>query len=197
MLALPGECADGLVFSAFSTQAYLEWAMTILNKNGPYPTVLYLHTSDHEDSDVDARAACYIVLGQLQAGYVWASMRRSGFCEVVEPLLGASADMIRPHLTNDFVSAFAVLGTPEERRQELQAFESPSVDEIALVPTMDNDPARLGGGGQHVPEWRPQGDRLTQLVTLDLAGRCFGEFVNNLVTLGPLVTSQTIATPGG
>lgn len=58
MLALPGECADGLVFSAFSTQAYLEWAMTILNKNGPYPTVLYLHTSDHEDSDVDARAAC-------------------------------------------------------------------------------------------------------------------------------------------
>lgn len=76
---------------------------------------------------------------------MWASMRRSGFCEVVEPLLGASADMIRPHLTNDFVSAFAVLGTPEERRQELQTFESPSVDEIALVPTMDNDPARLGG----------------------------------------------------
>ena len=144
MLALPRECADGVVFSAFSTPADLEWAMTILNKHGPYPTVLYLHASVHEDSDVAARAARNIVLGRLQAGYVSSSMRRSGFWEVVKPLLGASADMIRPHLTNDLVSAFVVFGTPEECRQELQAFESTGVDEIALAPTMDNDPARLG-----------------------------------------------------
>ena len=37
MLALARECADGVVFSAFSTRSYVDWAMTILNKNGPYP----------------------------------------------------------------------------------------------------------------------------------------------------------------
>ena len=144
MLALARECADGLVFSAFSTRAYLEWATTILNENGPYPTVLYLHASVHEDSDVAAKAARNIVMGRLQAGYVSSSMRRSGFWEVVEPILGASADVIRPYLTDELVSAFVVFGTPEECRQKLQAFESTGVDEIALAPTMDNDPVRSG-----------------------------------------------------
>lgn len=144
MLALARECADGVVFSAFSTQAYLEWAMTILNKNGPYSTVLYLHTSVHEDSDVAAHAARNIVMGRLQAGYVSSSMRRSGFWDVVEPLLGASTNVIEPHLTDELVSAFVVFGTAEQCRQKLKVFESTGVDEIALAPTMDNDPARLG-----------------------------------------------------
>lgn len=144
MLALARQCADGVVFSAFSTRAYLEWAMTILNKNGPYPTVLYLHTSVHEDAGIAAHAARNIVMGRLQAGYQSSSMRRSGFWEVVEPLLGASADVIEPHLTDELVSEFVVFGTPEVCRQKLRAFESTGVDEIALAPTMNNDPARLG-----------------------------------------------------
>ena len=149
MLALARECADGVVFSAFSTVAYVDWATTILNtttldEGGLYPTVLYLHTSVHEDSDVAASAARNIVMGRLQAGYESSSMRRSGFWDVVEPLLGASADVIRPSLTDELVSAFVVFGTPEECRQKLQAFESTGVDEIALAPTMANDPARLG-----------------------------------------------------
>jgi 5,10-methylenetetrahydromethanopterin reductase len=144
MLALARECADGVVFSAFSTRTYVEWARTVLDKNGPYPTVLYLHTSVHEDADVAANAARNIVMVRLQAGYVSSSMRRSGFWEVVEPLLGASADVIGPWLTDELVSEFVVFGTPTECRQKLQAFESTGVDEIALAPTMDNDPARLG-----------------------------------------------------
>jgi alkanesulfonate monooxygenase SsuD/methylene tetrahydromethanopterin reductase-like flavin-dependent oxidoreductase (luciferase family) len=118
--------------------------MTILNEDGPYPTVLYLHTSVHEDSDVAAEAARKIVLGRLQAGYVSSSMRRSGFWEVVEPLLGATADQIQPHVTDELVSEFVVFGTPAECRQKLEAFEATGVDEIALAPTVDNDPARLG-----------------------------------------------------
>jgi len=144
MLALARTCADGVVFSAFSTRTYLEWAMTILNKDGPCPTVLYLHTSVHEDSDVAAQAARNIVMGRLQAGYVSSSMRRSGFWEVVEPLLGSSPDAIEPYLTDELVSAFVVFGTPDECRHKLKAFEHTGVDEIALAPTMDNDPARLG-----------------------------------------------------
>ena len=57
MLALARDHADGVVFSAFSTPTYLEWAMPILNRNGPYRTVLYLHTSVHEDQAVAAKAA--------------------------------------------------------------------------------------------------------------------------------------------
>ena len=144
MLALARDHADGAVFSAFSTRAYVEWAATILNKNGPYPTVLYLHTSVHEDAEVAANAARSIVLGRLQAGYTSSSMQRSGFWKVVEPLLGASADVIQPHLTDELVSEFVVFGTPAECRQKLRAFEATGVDEIALAPTMDNDPARLG-----------------------------------------------------
>ncbi|MGH1491226.1 MAG: LLM class flavin-dependent oxidoreductase [Acidimicrobiales bacterium] len=144
MLALARECADGVVFSAFSTEAYLKWALTILQKDGPYPTALYLHTSVHEDSDVAANAARNIVMGRLQAGYLSSSMSRSGYWDVVEPLLGASPDVIRPHLTDELVSAFVVFGTPQECRQKLQAFENTGVDEIALAPTMDNDPSRLG-----------------------------------------------------
>lgn len=144
MLALARECADGVVFSAFSTRAYLEWATTVLNKNGPYPTVLYLHTSVHEDSTVAANAARNIVLGRLQAGYTSSSMSRSGLWDLVEPLLGASAEVIRPHLTDELISEFVVFGTPGECREKLQAFETTGVDEIALAPTMDNDPARLG-----------------------------------------------------
>lgn len=71
-------------------------------------------------------------------------MQRSGFWKVVEPLLGASADVIQPHLTDELVSEFVVFGTPAECRQKLRAFEATGVDEIALAPTMDNDPARLG-----------------------------------------------------
>lgn len=144
MLALARDCADGVVFSAFSTRAYLEWATTILNKNGPYPTALYLHTSVHEDSDVAAHAARNIVMRRIQAGFTSSSLRRSGCWDAVEPLLGSSADVIRPHLTEELVSAFVVFGTPEECRQKLQAFESTGVDEIALAPTMNNDPALLG-----------------------------------------------------
>ncbi len=144
MLALARDHADGVVFSAFSTCAYVEWARTILDKNGPYPTALYLHTSVHEDADVAAAAAANIVMGRLRAGYVSSSMRRSGLWDVVEPLLGASEDAIRPFLTEELVSAFVVFGNAEECRQKLQAFESTGVDEIALAPTMDNDPARLG-----------------------------------------------------
>ena len=144
MLALAREHADGVVFSAFSTPTYLEWAMPILGKNGPYRTALYLHTSVHEDREVAANAARNIVMGRLQAGYTSSSMRRSGFWEVVEPLLGASAEVIRPHLTDELVSAFVVFGTPAECRDKLRVFENAGVDEIALAPTMDNDPARLG-----------------------------------------------------
>ncbi|MGI9614681.1 MAG: LLM class flavin-dependent oxidoreductase, partial [Acidimicrobiales bacterium] len=144
MLALARDHADGVVYSAFSTRAYVEWATTILNKNGPHPAVLYLHVSVHEDAAVAARAARNIVMGRLQAGYASSSMQRSGFWDVVEPLLGASAEAIRPHLTDELVSEFVVFGTPEECRHKLQAFEGTSVDEIALAPTMDNDPARLG-----------------------------------------------------
>ena len=144
MLALAREHADGVVFSAFSTPAYLEWAMPIVTKNGPYRTALYLHTSVHEDHEVAASAARKIVMGRLQAGYVSSSMRRSGFWEIVEPLLGATADVIEPHLSDELVSAFVVFGTPTECRQKLRVFEQTGVDEIALAPTMDNDPARLG-----------------------------------------------------
>lgn len=144
MLGLARDHADGVVYSAFSTRSYVEWATTILNKNGPYPAVLYLHTSVHEDSGVAARAARNIVMGRLQAGYTSSSMQRSGFWDVVEPLLGASADAIQPHLTDELVSEFVVFGTPAECRQKLQAFERTGVDEIALAPTMNNDPSRLG-----------------------------------------------------
>ncbi len=144
MLTLARDHADGVVFSAFSTVAYVDWATNILNSNGPYRTALYLHTSVHEDATVAARAARNIVLGRLQAGYQSSSMRRSGFWEAVEPLLGASADVIEPHLTDELVSAFVVYGTAEECRQKLEAFEATGVDEIALAPTMDNDPSRLG-----------------------------------------------------
>jgi alkanesulfonate monooxygenase SsuD/methylene tetrahydromethanopterin reductase-like flavin-dependent oxidoreductase (luciferase family) len=144
MLALARECADGVVFSAFSTRAYVEWATTILNRNGPYQTVLYLHTSVHEDTEVAAQAARTILMGRLEAGYSSSSMRRSGFWEVVEPLLGASAEVIEPYLTDELVSEFVVFGTPRECREKLRAFESTGVDEIALAPTMGNDPARLG-----------------------------------------------------
>ncbi|MCH9675410.1 MAG: LLM class flavin-dependent oxidoreductase [Gammaproteobacteria bacterium] len=144
MLALAREHADGVVFSAFSTPAYLKWAMPILIKNGPYRTALYLHTSVHEDRELAANAARNIVTGRIQAGYVSSSMRRSGFWEVVEPLLGASAEVIQPHLTDELVSAFVVFGTPLECRQKLRVFQSTGVDEIALAPTMDNDPSRLG-----------------------------------------------------
>lgn len=144
MLALAREHADGVVFSAFSTPAYLDWAMPILNKNGPFRTALYLHVSVHEDPAVAARAARNIVMSRIQAGYVSSSMRRSGFWEVVEPLLGAPGDTIRAHLTDDLVSAFVVFGTASQVRQKLRVFEKTGVDEIALAPTMDNDPARLG-----------------------------------------------------
>ena len=144
MLALARDHADGVVFSAFSTRAYVECATTILNKNGPYPAVLYLHVSVHEDAEIAARAARNIVMGRLQAGYTSSSMQRSGVWDVVGPLLGASADDIEPHLTDELVSEFVVYGTPAECRQKLQAFERTGVDEIALAPTMDNDPARLG-----------------------------------------------------
>ncbi len=144
MLALARESADGVVFSAFSTLAYLDWAMTILTENGPYRTALYLHTSVHEDPAIAAAAAHNIVMGRLQAGYVSSSMRRSGYWDTVEPLLGASADAIQPHLTDELVSAFVVFGTPEQCRQKLRAFEDSGVDEIALAPTMANDPALLG-----------------------------------------------------
>ena len=144
MLALARDHADGVVFSAFSTCAYLNWAMDVLTTNGPYPTVLYLHTSVHEDSAVAANAARNIVMGRLQAGYQSSSMSRSGCWETVEPLLGASADDIRPHLTDELVSQFVVFGTPAECRQKLKAFEDTGVDEIALAPTLDNDPKRLG-----------------------------------------------------
>jgi alkanesulfonate monooxygenase SsuD/methylene tetrahydromethanopterin reductase-like flavin-dependent oxidoreductase (luciferase family) len=144
MLALARDVADGVVFSAFSTRAYVEWATTILNRNGPYQTVLYLHTSVHEDTEVAAQAARTILMGRLEAGYSSSSMRRSGFWEVVEPLLGASAEVIEPYLTDELVSEFVVFGTPRECREKLRAFESTGVDEIALAPTMGNDPARLG-----------------------------------------------------
>ena len=62
----------------------------------------------------------------------------------MEPLLGASAEVITPHLSDELVSAFVVFGTPAECREKLQTFESTGVAEIALAPTMDNDPARLG-----------------------------------------------------
>jgi 5,10-methylenetetrahydromethanopterin reductase len=144
MLALAREHADGVVFSAFSTPAYLQWAMPILGKNGPYRTALYLHTSVHEDHDVAANAARNIVMSRLQAGYTSSSMRRSGFWKVVEPLLGAGAEVIWPHLTDELVSAFVVFGTPSQCREKLRVFERTGVDEIALAPTMDNDPSRLG-----------------------------------------------------
>lgn len=149
MLALARDHAGGVVFSAFSTCAYLDWAMAILNRNdssrsGPYPTVLYLHTSVHEDTAVAANAARNIVLGRLQAGYQSSSMSRSGCWDVVEPLLGASAEVIRPHLTDELVSEFVVFGTPDECREKLLAFEHTGVEEIALAPTIDNDPSRLG-----------------------------------------------------
>lgn len=144
MLALARDHADGVVFSAFSTPAYLEWAMPILNKNGPYRTALYLHVSVHEDPEIAANAARNVVLGRLQAGYQSSSMRRSGFWEIVEPLLGASAETIRPHLSDELVSAFAVHGTPAQCREKLRVFEASGVGEIALAPTMDNDPSRLG-----------------------------------------------------
>ncbi len=85
-----------------------------LNENGPYPTVLYLHTSVHEDSDITANVARNIVIGRIQAGYVPSSMRRSGFWKVVKPLLGASAGAIRLDLTDELVSAFVVFGAPED-----------------------------------------------------------------------------------
>ncbi len=143
MLALARHHADGVVFSAFSTPAYVEWATTILDENGHYPTVLYLHTSVDEDPEVAAEAARNIVIGRLQAGYTSSSMRRSGFWEIVEPLLGASADTIRPQLTEELVSAFVVFGTPEQCRTKLEAFERTGVDEIALAPTIGNDTARV------------------------------------------------------
>jgi 5,10-methylenetetrahydromethanopterin reductase len=144
MLALAREHADGVVFSAFSTPDYLEWAMPILGKNGPYRTALYLHASVHQDHEVAANAARNILVDRLEAGYVSSSMRRSGFWKVVEPLLGAPAEVIRPHLTDELVSAFVVFGTPAQCRHKLRVFESTGVGEIALAPTMDNDPSRLG-----------------------------------------------------
>ena len=114
LLALARECAGGVASSAFSTRTYLEWAMAILNENGPYPTVLYLHPSVHEDSDIAAKAARNIVIGRIQAGYVPSSMRRRGFWKVVKPLLGASAGAIRLDLTGELVSAFVVFGAPED-----------------------------------------------------------------------------------
>ena len=144
MLALARHHADGVVYSAFSTPAYVEWARSVLEVDGPYPTVLYLHTSVHHDPAVAAEAARTIVLGRLQAGYTSSSMRRSGYWEVVEPLLGASAETIRPHLTEELVSAFVVFGTPEMCRQKLEVFAATGVDEIALAPTLANDPTRLG-----------------------------------------------------
>ena len=144
MLALARDHADGVVFSAFSTLAYLDWAMPILSEHGSYPTALYLHTSVHEDPEMAATAARNIVMNRLQAGYTSSSMRRSGFWEVVEPLLGTSADTIRPHLSDELVSAFVVFGTPAECGEKLQAFERTGVAEIAVAPTMANDPARLG-----------------------------------------------------
>ena len=71
-------------------------------------------------------------------------MRRSGFWKVVEPLLGAGVEVIWPHLTDELVSAFVVFGTPSQCREKLRVFERTGVDEIALAPTMDNDPSRLG-----------------------------------------------------
>ena len=144
MLALARDVADGVVFSAFSTQAYVEWALSVLTANGPYPTVLYLHTSVHDDPGMAAEAARNIVMGRLQAGYESSSMRRSGFWEVVEPLLGASPEVIRPRLTAELVGAFVVFGTPEDCRRKLRAFEGTGVEEIALAPTVGNDPTRLG-----------------------------------------------------
>ena len=144
MLALAPEHAGGVVFSAFSTPSYLEWAMPILTRDGPYPTVLYLHTSVHRDPDVAADAARNLVLERIRAGYESSSMRRSGWWEVVEPLLGASDDVIRPHLTEELVSSFVVFGRPDECQEKLRAFERTGVDEIALAPTLANDPTRLG-----------------------------------------------------
>lgn len=143
MLALARDHADGVVFSAFSTPAYVEWANSILDRHGPYPTVLYLHTSVHTDAEAAAEAARTIVTGRLQAGYTSSSMRRSGFWEIVEPLLGASPEVIRPHLSDELVAAFVVHGTPEQVHDKLQAFRDTGVTEIALAPTMANDPARL------------------------------------------------------
>jgi alkanesulfonate monooxygenase SsuD/methylene tetrahydromethanopterin reductase-like flavin-dependent oxidoreductase (luciferase family) len=71
-------------------------------------------------------------------------MRRSGYWDVVEPLLGAPADVIEPWLTEELISAFIVFGTPDQCRQKLRAFEDTGVDEIALAPNINNDPTRLG-----------------------------------------------------
>ncbi|HAF68061.1 MAG TPA: hypothetical protein DCX77_03400 [Acidimicrobiaceae bacterium] len=144
MLALAGECADGVVLSAFSTPLYLEWAMGVLHVSDPCPSTLYLHTSVHEETKFAAETAASILMARIQAGYVSSSMRRSGYWDVVRPLLGASSDVIKPYLTEEMVSAFVVFGTPDECRQKLQVFENTGVDEIALVPNMGNDPARLG-----------------------------------------------------
>lgn len=144
MLALARDHADGVVFSAFSSVPYLNWAMSILHKKGPHRSVLYLHTSVHEDHDVAKRAARNVLLGRIRAGYSSSSMRRSGYWDIVEPLLGAPADTIQPHLTDELVSTFVVYGTPSECREKIAEFEITGVSEIALAPTMDNDPARLG-----------------------------------------------------
>lgn len=154
MLTLARDHADGVVFSAFSTRAYVEWALAILNGDAPdqgadhprvrYPTSLYLHTSVHDDPAMAAAAARAIVLGRLRAGYVSSSMRRSGHWDVVEPLLGATDEVIEANLTDELVSAFVVHGTPAECRVRLHPFEEIGVEEIALAPTMDNDPIRVG-----------------------------------------------------
>lgn len=149
MLSLARQHADGVVFSAFSTRQYLDWAMALLAEDGlsqerPCRTVVYLHTSVHEDSAVAANAARNIVMGRLQAGYQSSSMSRSGSWEVVGPLLGEPPEVIRPHLSDELVSEFVVFGTPAECRQKLRVFEESGVDEIALAPTLDNDPKRLG-----------------------------------------------------
>ena len=62
MLALARDHADGVVFSAFSSVPYLQWAMSILNKINGIASVLYLHTSVHEDHDVAKKAARNVLL---------------------------------------------------------------------------------------------------------------------------------------
>ncbi|MDG1197453.1 MAG: LLM class flavin-dependent oxidoreductase [Actinomycetota bacterium] len=144
MLALARDSAGGVIFSAFSTPVYLDWAMATLKTCDSYPTVLYLHVSVHEDVNIAAEAARNILIGRIKAGYVSSSMRRSGYWNVIEPLLGAPADVIEPWLTEEVVSAFIVFGTPDQCRQKLRAFEDTGVDEIALAPNINNDPTRLG-----------------------------------------------------
>ena len=72
-------------------------------------------------------------------------MRRSGYWHVVEPLLGAPTDTILKKLTTSWYQPFVVyVGHRRNAGMIAAEFETTGVSEIALAPTMDNDPARLG-----------------------------------------------------